>query len=49
MLLCILRVLENCLYSLDYYFVTREEMLKAIGDNEFVEHAEFSGNLYGTR
>lgn len=32
----------------DYYFVTREEMLKAIGDNEFVEHAEFSGNLYGT-
>jgi guanylate kinase len=32
----------------DYYFVTREEMLKAINNREFVEHAEFSGNLYGT-
>ena len=34
---------------LDYYFVTREEMKKAIDNNEFVEHAEFSGNIYGTR
>lgn len=32
----------------DYYFVTREEMLKAIENDEFVEHAEFSKNLYGT-
>jgi guanylate kinase len=32
----------------DYYFVTRDEMQKAIKNNEFVEHAEFSGNLYGT-
>jgi guanylate kinase len=32
----------------DYYYVSREEMLKAIERNEFVEHAEFSGNIYGT-
>lgn len=32
----------------DYHFVTRDEMLKAIENSEFVEHAEFSGNLYGT-
>jgi len=32
----------------DYYFVTVDAMRKAIANNEFVEHAEFSGNLYGT-
>lgn len=32
----------------EYYFVERDEMLKAIQNNEFIEHAEFSGNLYGT-
>jgi len=32
----------------DYYFVSKEDMQKAIANNEFVEHAEFSGNLYGT-
>jgi len=32
----------------DYYYVSREEMLKAIEKDEFVEHAEFSGNIYGT-
>ncbi|XP_043214998.1 guanylate kinase-like [Amphibalanus amphitrite] len=31
-----------------YHFVTREAMLKAIEDGQFIEHAEFSGNLYGT-
>lgn len=35
--------------STDYYFVTREEMLKAIQNDEFIEHTEFSGNIYGTR
>ena len=34
---------------LDYNFVTMDEMKKAIGNNEFIEHAEFSGNCYGTR
>lgn len=32
----------------DYYFVTRDEMMTAISNNEFLEHAEFSGNMYGT-
>lgn len=33
----------------DYYFVAREVMEEAIKKGEFIEHAEFSGNLYGTR
>ncbi|EOA98236.1 Guanylate kinase, partial [Anas platyrhynchos] len=32
----------------DYHFVTREEMKKEIDAGEFLEHAEFSGNMYGT-
>ncbi|XP_071552826.1 guanylate kinase isoform X2 [Panulirus ornatus] len=31
-----------------YYFVTREEMEEAISKGEFIEHAEYSANLYGT-
>ncbi|GAU95335.1 hypothetical protein RvY_06969 [Ramazzottius varieornatus] len=34
--------------TVDYHFVTREEFEKAIEDKEFVEHAIFSGNRYGT-
>ncbi|KAJ8320686.1 hypothetical protein KUTeg_002273 [Tegillarca granosa] len=32
----------------DYYFVTREVFEKMIDDKEFLEHAQFSGNRYGT-
>jgi guanylate kinase len=32
----------------DYYFVERDDMLKAIKAGEFIENAEFSGNMYGT-
>lgn len=32
----------------EYYFVSREEMQRMINNHEFVEHTEFSGNLYGT-
>ncbi|XP_072858893.1 guanylate kinase isoform X1 [Pogona vitticeps] len=32
----------------DYHFVTREEMQKEIDAGGFIEHAQFSGNLYGT-
>jgi len=32
----------------DYHFVTREKMKERIANNEFLEHAEFSGNMYGT-
>jgi len=37
------------MWCIDYNFVTRDEMTRAIANNEFVEHAEFSGNFYGTR
>lgn len=32
----------------EYHFVSREDMLNAIQQSEFLEHAEFSGNMYGT-
>jgi len=33
----------------DYFFITREEFEKAAQNNEFLEHEEFSGNIYGTK
>ncbi|XP_017030993.1 guanylate kinase [Drosophila kikkawai] len=35
-------------HAVHYYFVERPEMEAAIAGNEFIETAEFSGNLYGT-
>ncbi|XP_017281504.1 guanylate kinase isoform X1 [Kryptolebias marmoratus] len=32
----------------DYHFVTREVMQGGINNGEFIEYAEFSGNMYGT-
>ena len=32
----------------DYHYVTREEMQASIDHGDFIENAEFSGNLYGT-
>ncbi|KAK2898414.1 hypothetical protein Q8A67_009832 [Cirrhinus molitorella] len=32
----------------DYHFVTREKMQEGIDKGEFIENAEFSGNMYGT-
>ena len=32
----------------DYYFISREEFKNRIDQNQFLEHAEFNGNLYGT-
>ncbi|XP_057190323.1 guanylate kinase isoform X1 [Triplophysa rosa] len=32
----------------DYHYVTRAEMQKSIANGEFIESAEFSGNMYGT-
>lgn len=34
--------------GVDYFFVTREEFESRIANNEFMEWAEFAGNLYGT-
>eukprot|EP00088_Acartia_fossae_P012745 TRINITY_DN1659_c0_g1_i1.p1 TRINITY_DN1659_c0_g1~~TRINITY_DN1659_c0_g1_i1.p1 ORF type:complete len:195 (+),score=45.36 TRINITY_DN1659_c0_g1_i1:72-656(+) len=31
-----------------YHFVTKENMEAAIGRGEFIEHAVFAGNMYGT-
>lgn len=41
--------LHQLLLFVDYYFVTREVMQRDIAAGDFIEHAEFSGNLYGTR
>uniref|UniRef100_A0A8C3B271 Guanylate kinase n=1 Tax=Cyclopterus lumpus TaxID=8103 RepID=A0A8C3B271_CYCLU len=32
----------------DYHFTTREVMQEGIDNGDFIENAEFSGNLYGT-
>ncbi|XP_049443309.1 guanylate kinase 1b isoform X3 [Epinephelus fuscoguttatus] len=32
----------------DYHFTTKEAMQEAIDNGEFIENAEFSGNMYGT-
>ncbi|XP_029004728.1 guanylate kinase 1b isoform X2 [Betta splendens] len=32
----------------DYHFTTKEAMQEGIDNNEFIENAEFSGNMYGT-
>ena len=31
-----------------YYFLTREQFEQKVAENGFLEHAEFSGNCYGT-
>lgn len=34
--------------GIHYHFVSKEHMQKMIADEEFVEHATFGGNTYGT-
>jgi guanylate kinase len=31
-----------------YHFVSRDEMMRGVANGEFIESAEYSGNLYGT-
>ena len=35
--------------GVNYFFITQKKKKKGIENNDFVEWAEFSGNLYGTR
>jgi len=34
--------------GVDYYYISKEEFLQMINDNEFIEYSEFAGNYYGT-
>jgi guanylate kinase len=34
--------------GVDYHFLTREEFLRRVEAGEFLEHATYAGNLYGT-
>ena len=34
--------------GVDYFFVSEEEFIKRLNNNEFLEHAKFVGNYYGT-
>ncbi len=35
--------------GVNYFYTTREEFMKAVANDEFLEWAEFSGNCYGTK
>lgn len=35
--------------GVNYFFLTRDEFKKCIDNGEFLEWAEFSGNMYGTK
>lgn len=35
--------------GIHYFFVTKDEFMKSVDNNEFIEWAEFSGNCYGTK
>ncbi|MCD7740378.1 MAG: guanylate kinase, partial [Candidatus Gastranaerophilales bacterium] len=35
--------------AVNYFFISKENFLSEVNNNEFLEWAEFSGNYYGTR
>ncbi|KAH9386922.1 guanylate kinase [Nematocida major] len=39
---------EREVNGVDYHFVTQEVFLRKVQAGEFVEHAEYAGNFYGT-
>ncbi|KAI5188596.1 guanylate kinase [Nematocida sp. AWRm77] len=39
---------ENEVSGREYYFISKEEFQLKIQNNEFLEYAEYAGNLYGT-
>ncbi|MCD7780949.1 MAG: guanylate kinase [Candidatus Gastranaerophilales bacterium] len=40
---------ENEKDGINYFFISKEEFLSEVNNNEFLEWAEFSGNYYGTK
>lgn len=40
---------EGEVHGINYFFLSKEEFLKCVERNEFLEWAEFSGNMYGTQ
>lgn len=38
----------NEIDNFDYYFISREEFLKKIKNNEFIEYVNYNNNLYGS-
>jgi len=40
---------QNETDGLNYFYITNEEFQKCIANDEFLEWAEFAGNLYGTK
>lgn len=40
---------EGEVHGINYFFLTKEEFRACIEQNEFLEWAEFSGNMYGTQ
>lgn len=40
---------EGEIHGKNYFFLTHEEFKNCIKNNEFLEWAEFSGNMYGTQ
>lgn len=40
---------EGEVHGINYFFLTKEYFIKCRDNNEFLEWAEFSGNMYGTQ
>lgn len=40
---------EGEIDGINYFFISKQEFLKSLNNNEFLEWAEFSGNCYGTK
>ena len=40
---------EGEVHGINYFYLTKEEFKNCIENNEFLEWAEFSGNMYGTQ
>ena len=40
---------EGEVHGINYFYLTKEEFKTCIANNEFLEWAEFSGNMYGTQ